>query len=158
MLWCSLSIRCVHADKLQQRAKRNVPIILPGHQESYFGYTGFAVSCLNGFPVLELHENEYMVQDIFYRNQCVHVYNAAAAAALRSSWSDATPSCLPRIRSTTLPQALFDYVNAAGLRLQKPIAWRSYWGTICMIKMKTWGISQWRFDFACKSVSLCPWK
>lgn len=91
------------------------PFYVPGRQESYCGYPGFELSCPAGnnlFPVLELPENKYFVQNIFYRNRSLHVYNTAAAAA-----ADVTTSCLPAIRNTTLPQGLFDYVNFTGLRL-----------------------------------------
>ncbi|KAI3467057.1 hypothetical protein Pfo_023720 [Paulownia fortunei] len=87
------------------------PFYIPGQQESYCGYPEFVLNCgKDGFPVLQLPENEYVVEDIFYQNRSLHVYNGAV---LRSDGS----SCLPRIRNTTLPAAQFDYVNFTGLHL-----------------------------------------
>ncbi|KAL7090962.1 hypothetical protein ACP275_12G075700 [Erythranthe tilingii] len=88
------------------------PFYIPGRQESYCGYPGFALNCSeSGFPVLALSENEYVVEDIFYRNRSLHVYNAAVS---RSGGS----SCLPRIRNTTLPPSQFSYVSStSALRL-----------------------------------------
>lgn len=86
------------------------PFYVPTRQESYCGYPGFALNCTDDFPVLRLPENEYVVTDIFYQNRSFHIYNAAV---LRSDDS----SCLPTIRNTTLPQALFDYVNVTDLHL-----------------------------------------
>ncbi|KAL0424709.1 UNVERIFIED_CONTAM: LEAF RUST 10 DISEASE-RESISTANCE LOCUS RECEPTOR-LIKE PROTEIN KINASE-like 1.2 [Sesamum radiatum] len=80
-------------------------------QESYCGFPGFVLNCSrDGFPVLNLSGNDYMVENISYRNRSLHVLNAAV---LRSDGS----SCLPRIRNTSLDSARFDYVNVTGLRL-----------------------------------------
>lgn len=88
------------------------PFYAPGLQESYCGYPGFVLNCSkHGFPVLNLPENDYVVEHIFYRNRSLHVYNAAVL--LRSD----SKSCLPRIRNTSLAAARFDYVNVTGLRL-----------------------------------------
>ncbi|KAL7090969.1 hypothetical protein ACP275_12G076100 [Erythranthe tilingii] len=90
------------------------PFYIPGRQESFCGYPGFALNCSeNGSPVLRLpDQNEYVVEDIFYTNQSLHVYNALVPRSVAGS------SCLPRIRNTTLPQSQFDYASStSSLRL-----------------------------------------
>ncbi|KAL8035145.1 hypothetical protein ABFX02_12G077900 [Erythranthe guttata] len=90
------------------------PFYIPGRQESFCGYPGFALNCSeNGSPVLRLpDQNEYVVEDIFYTNQSLRVYNALVPRSVAGS------SCLPRIRNTTLPQSQFDYASStSSLRL-----------------------------------------
>ncbi|XP_020549263.1 LEAF RUST 10 DISEASE-RESISTANCE LOCUS RECEPTOR-LIKE PROTEIN KINASE-like 1.2 isoform X4 [Sesamum indicum] len=87
------------------------PFYVPDRQESYCGYPGFVLNCSkDGFPVLNLPGNDYIVENISYRNRSLHVWNAAV---LRSDGS----SCLPSIRNTSLDVAQFDYVNVTGLHL-----------------------------------------
>ncbi|XP_047964948.1 LEAF RUST 10 DISEASE-RESISTANCE LOCUS RECEPTOR-LIKE PROTEIN KINASE-like 1.2 isoform X4 [Salvia hispanica] len=80
------------------------PFFLPS-QQSYCGYPGFAIDCsTNGFPILRLSENEYIIEDIFYENRSLRVFNAAALLA------SSIGSCSRRlIRNTTLPNGRFDY-------------------------------------------------
>ncbi|KAK4423543.1 LEAF RUST 10 DISEASE-RESISTANCE LOCUS RECEPTOR-LIKE PROTEIN KINASE-like 2.1 [Sesamum alatum] len=80
------------------------PFYIPGLQESFCGYPGFALNCSQqGFPVLQLPENEYVVQDIFYRTRSLRIYDAAVL-------SPKGTGCLPRmIRNTTLPTASFGF-------------------------------------------------
>ncbi|KAI3453054.1 hypothetical protein Pfo_009717 [Paulownia fortunei] len=87
------------------------PFYIPGQQESYCGYPGFALNCSSqGFPILHLPENDYVVEDIFYGNSSFRVYDAAVSSSNLSS--------CPRIRNTTLPTAQFAYANnVTGLHL-----------------------------------------
>ncbi|XP_042034600.1 LEAF RUST 10 DISEASE-RESISTANCE LOCUS RECEPTOR-LIKE PROTEIN KINASE-like 1.2 isoform X1 [Salvia splendens] len=80
------------------------PFFLPS-QQSYCGYPGFAINCSrSGFPLLHLSENDYIIEDIFYGNRSLHVFNAAAL--LPSSIG----SCSRRlIGNATLPGGRFDY-------------------------------------------------
>ncbi|KAK4430244.1 hypothetical protein Salat_1325100 [Sesamum alatum] len=91
------------------------PFYVPDRQKSYCGYPGFVLYCSrDGFPVLRLPENDYVVEHIYYRNRSLHVYNAAVEPVIRSAGS----SCLPRISNTSLAAAAgFDYVNVTGLHL-----------------------------------------
>ncbi|XP_057765838.1 LEAF RUST 10 DISEASE-RESISTANCE LOCUS RECEPTOR-LIKE PROTEIN KINASE-like 1.2 isoform X1 [Salvia miltiorrhiza] len=88
------------------------PFFLPTVQESYCGYPGFAIRCRDGLPLLHLSEDEYIVEDIFYSNRSLHVFNAAALL------SDEISSCAPiGIRNTTLPADRFDYVGGETFHL-----------------------------------------
>ncbi|KAK6119961.1 hypothetical protein DH2020_046288 [Rehmannia glutinosa] len=87
------------------------PFYIPGLQESYCGYPGFMLNCSQeGFPVLHLPQNDYEVEEIFYKNQSLRVINGAVLT------SDVN-NCLSSIRNTTLPLARFDYVTITGLHL-----------------------------------------
>ncbi|KAL6573732.1 hypothetical protein OROHE_002191 [Orobanche hederae] len=96
------------------------PFYVPGRQESYCGYPGFALQCSDGgFPLLRLPGNDYAVEQFFYRDRSFRVYDAAVLTSGSSS-------CVPSIRNTTLPSARFDYVNVTGLYLfsgcEKPLS------------------------------------
>ncbi|XP_057765821.1 LEAF RUST 10 DISEASE-RESISTANCE LOCUS RECEPTOR-LIKE PROTEIN KINASE-like 1.2 [Salvia miltiorrhiza] len=87
------------------------PFFLPTAQESYCGYPGFAIGCRNGLPSLNMSENEYIVEDIFYHNRSLRVFDAAAI-------SEEISSCAPRIRTnTSIPEGRFDYVGGTTLNL-----------------------------------------
>ncbi|KAL2233404.1 LEAF RUST 10 DISEASE-RESISTANCE LOCUS RECEPTOR-LIKE PROTEIN KINASE-like 2.1 isoform X3 [Sesamum indicum] len=91
----------------------NFPFYIPGLRESFCGYPGFALNCSQqGFPVLQLSGDEYVVQEIFYETRSLRVYNAAVLS------SNGT-GCLPRtIRNTTLPTSTFGFSgNVTRLRL-----------------------------------------
>ncbi|KAK6122295.1 hypothetical protein DH2020_043915 [Rehmannia glutinosa] len=79
------------------------PFYIPGLQNSYCGYPGFELNCtqLNGFPVLELPETDYVIEDIFYQTRSLRVINAAVLGSNDTG-------CVPRIRNTTLPIAQYD--------------------------------------------------
>ncbi|KAL3631354.1 hypothetical protein CASFOL_024338 [Castilleja foliolosa] len=84
------------------------PFYIPGRQESYCGYPGFALNCsLHGFPILQLNENEYFVEQIFNQNRSFHVFDAAVLG------SDST-TCFPGLENITLPLARFNYVSTTG--------------------------------------------
>ncbi|KAK4423541.1 LEAF RUST 10 DISEASE-RESISTANCE LOCUS RECEPTOR-LIKE PROTEIN KINASE-like 1.2 [Sesamum alatum] len=79
------------------------PFYIPGLQESYCGYPGFALNCSQrGVPVLQLPENEYVVDDISYQTRSLKVYDAAVLNSYGTG-------CLPGIRNTTLPTARFGF-------------------------------------------------
>ncbi|XP_047965568.1 uncharacterized protein LOC125210034 [Salvia hispanica] len=85
-------------------------------QQSYCGYPGFSIKCRNGFPLLQLSENEYVIDDIFYHNRSLHVFNAAALSLSSSSSSNCSQGLI-RIRNTTLPAGRFNYVGGENLLL-----------------------------------------
>lgn len=86
------------------------PFHLKGLQESYCGYPGFELNCIDEFPVLHLPENDYVVDDIFYEKRAFRVYNAALLRLVDDG-------CVPRLRNTSLDGSLFDYVDETRIRL-----------------------------------------
>ncbi|KAL1531862.1 hypothetical protein AAHA92_31949 [Salvia divinorum] len=89
------------------------PFFLPS-QQSYCGYPGFAINCSsNGFPLLHLSENEYIIEDIFYQTRSLHVFNAAALLP-----SSIGSSCSQRlIGNATLPDGRFNYFGGEDFSL-----------------------------------------
>ncbi|KAL1531850.1 LEAF RUST 10 DISEASE-RESISTANCE LOCUS RECEPTOR-LIKE PROTEIN KINASE-like 2.1 [Salvia divinorum] len=83
------------------------------YQQSHCGYPGFEINCSSsGFPLLQLSENEYVIEHIFYHNQSLHVFDAAALSSSSSSSSLSSSNCSERLgRNTTLPAGIFDYVG-----------------------------------------------
>ncbi|KAL1531849.1 LEAF RUST 10 DISEASE-RESISTANCE LOCUS RECEPTOR-LIKE PROTEIN KINASE-like 2.1 [Salvia divinorum] len=94
------------------------PFSLP-YQEPDCGYPGFSIDCRNGFPLLQLSENDYIIEDIFYHNQSLRVFNAAARSiSLSSNESYEIINCSERsISNTTLPDGRFDYFVGENLLL-----------------------------------------
>ncbi|CAH9111399.1 unnamed protein product [Cuscuta epithymum] len=81
--------RCPHGQSI------SYPFYLQGQQEPYCGVPDFNISCNGqGYPILLLSENEYVVQNISYENNTFRVYNAAANQGFGAS-------CHPHIRNWT---------------------------------------------------------
>ncbi|XP_047940858.1 LEAF RUST 10 DISEASE-RESISTANCE LOCUS RECEPTOR-LIKE PROTEIN KINASE-like 1.2 isoform X2 [Salvia hispanica] len=86
------------------------PFFLQSSQPDYCGYPGFAINCTNLSPLLRFSENEFIIEDIFYRNRSVHVFNAAVL--------NESSNCSERvIRNTSLPAGRFNYVGGGDLYL-----------------------------------------
>ncbi|KAG8382903.1 hypothetical protein BUALT_Bualt05G0128100 [Buddleja alternifolia] len=67
------------------------------------GYPGFRLNCYNNdFPLLQLLENNYVVERIYYERNSFRVYDEAVSTTSNHS------SC-PRIRNTTLPTTEFHF-------------------------------------------------
>ncbi|KAL1531853.1 LEAF RUST 10 DISEASE-RESISTANCE LOCUS RECEPTOR-LIKE PROTEIN KINASE-like 2.1 [Salvia divinorum] len=82
------------------------PFFLPSQQrqQSYCGFPGFAINCSSsGSPLLHLSEKEYVIEDISYHNQSVHVVDAAALSSSNCTVYSG--------RNTTLPAGIFNYAG-----------------------------------------------
>ncbi|KAH6822486.1 hypothetical protein C2S53_007813 [Perilla frutescens var. hirtella] len=89
------------------------PFYITGLQNSYCGYPGFMLNCSHEFPVLQLPETQYIVNEISYEARSFRVYDSAV-----SSRHDSDNDCVPRIRNTSLPTPQFDFAdNVTMLRL-----------------------------------------
>nr|GMD23506.1 LEAF RUST 10 DISEASE-RESISTANCE LOCUS RECEPTOR-LIKE PROTEIN KINASE-like 1.2 [Ipomoea batatas] len=90
--------KCAHGPELKY------PFYLQGQQESYCGYPEFNISCDGqGYPILHIPENDYIVDSISYENNSFRVYNAAV--------SGPEAGCLPDIKNLTVTY------GSIGLRL-----------------------------------------
>ena len=75
------------------------PFFIQGRQEPFCGYPGFGISCgKDGFPILNLSNTPYIIDQIFYDNDSFRVSNAVFS---RSSTNNA--GCLSPTRNLTLP-------------------------------------------------------
>nr|GLL32951.1 LEAF RUST 10 DISEASE-RESISTANCE LOCUS RECEPTOR-LIKE PROTEIN KINASE-like 1.2 isoform X1 [Ipomoea trifida] len=90
--------KCAHGPELKY------PFYLQGQQESYCGFPDFNVSCDGqGYPILRIPDNDYIVDNISYDNNSFRVYNAAV--------SGPEAGCLPEIKNLTVTN------GSIGLRL-----------------------------------------
>nr|GMD27696.1 LEAF RUST 10 DISEASE-RESISTANCE LOCUS RECEPTOR-LIKE PROTEIN KINASE-like 1.2 [Ipomoea batatas] len=90
--------KCAHGPELKY------PFYLQGQQESYCGFPDFNVSCDGqGYPILRIPENDYVVDNISYESNSFRVYNAAV--------SGPESGCLPEIKNLTVTN------GSIGLRL-----------------------------------------
>ncbi|CAL5399843.1 unnamed protein product [Camellia sinensis] len=77
------------------------PFWIQGEQESYCGYPGFELTCQNNHSILQIPENNYTVQEIFYGNQ-----------SIRISVSNLGSECLPPIRNLSLEVGTFKFASS----------------------------------------------
>ncbi|KAG8382856.1 hypothetical protein BUALT_Bualt05G0122800 [Buddleja alternifolia] len=83
------------------------PFYISGQRESYCGYPRFNLICNhNGFPVLNLRGDDFVVEDIFYQTKSLRVSDPAFSSLNSSA------GCVPRITvNTTLPGLRYEFVG-----------------------------------------------
>ncbi|KAM7463513.1 hypothetical protein LguiA_031634 [Lonicera macranthoides] len=75
-------------------------------QNSSCGYPGFELNCTNNeYPVLQIAQNDYVVDQFYYNNRSIRVFNAAVLSV--------ETGCLPQIRNLSLDNR-FSLVNESG--------------------------------------------
>ncbi|GFZ00287.1 hypothetical protein Acr_13g0016860 [Actinidia rufa] len=52
------------------------PFWIHGEQEPYCGYPGYELTCQKDHPVLQIPENNYIVQQIFFHKQSLRISNS----------------------------------------------------------------------------------
>ncbi|XP_019160159.1 PREDICTED: LEAF RUST 10 DISEASE-RESISTANCE LOCUS RECEPTOR-LIKE PROTEIN KINASE-like 1.2 isoform X2 [Ipomoea nil] len=83
------SKKCAHGPEIKY------PFFLQGQHESYCGFPEFNISCDGqGYPILRIPENDYVVDNISYDNNSFRVYNSAV--------SGMEAGCLPDIKNLTV--------------------------------------------------------
>nr|XP_011464095.1 PREDICTED: probable receptor-like protein kinase At1g67000 isoform X2 [Fragaria vesca subsp. vesca] len=80
------------------------PFFIPGQQEPYCGFPGFQLSCIDGYPTLQLAGDEYLVHNISYQHQTLVVSNAALS-------NSNTSVCIPSVQNLTFPTDQYDLVE-----------------------------------------------
>ncbi|XP_044490409.1 LEAF RUST 10 DISEASE-RESISTANCE LOCUS RECEPTOR-LIKE PROTEIN KINASE-like 1.2 [Mangifera indica] len=96
---------CVRHETCGDGQNISFPFYIRDKQRPYCGYPGFEVSCNSqGKPVLNLHNIDYIIHQIFYDKQFLRVSNAAVVSATNAN----TTSCIdPRIQNVSLPEDRF---------------------------------------------------
>ncbi|XP_057508802.1 LEAF RUST 10 DISEASE-RESISTANCE LOCUS RECEPTOR-LIKE PROTEIN KINASE-like 1.2 isoform X1 [Actinidia eriantha] len=79
------------------------PFWIHGEQEPYCGYPGHDLTCQNDHPFLQIPDNNYMVQKIFYHNQSIRISNSAVL--------DPSNVCFPPIRNLSLVEGKFEIIS-----------------------------------------------
>ncbi|KAI8023071.1 LEAF RUST 10 DISEASE-RESISTANCE LOCUS RECEPTOR-LIKE PROTEIN KINASE-like 1.2 [Camellia lanceoleosa] len=77
------------------------PFWIQDEQESYCGYPSFELTCQNNHSILQIPENDYTVQEIFYDSQ-----------SIRISVSNLSSECLPPIRNLSLEVGKFKFASS----------------------------------------------
>ncbi|KAF8021333.1 hypothetical protein BT93_G1691 [Corymbia citriodora subsp. variegata] len=80
------------------------PFYVRDRQPSYCGFPGFDLSCADDRPVITLSSDNYVVHDIFYKNQSLRVSNAALSNDNSTAFSYCAPGSL---KNLTLATTLF---------------------------------------------------
>ncbi|KAJ0094618.1 hypothetical protein Patl1_15056 [Pistacia atlantica] len=92
---------------------RNIsfPFYIQGQQKPFCGYPGFNLSCNNkGNPVLNLHNIDYIILQIFYSNHSLRVSNAAVSETINVNSFCINPPH-PRNQTLSLPDDRFALVS-----------------------------------------------
>ncbi|XP_056164413.1 LEAF RUST 10 DISEASE-RESISTANCE LOCUS RECEPTOR-LIKE PROTEIN KINASE-like 2.7 isoform X2 [Syzygium oleosum] len=76
------------------------PFSILHQQSSYCGFPGFELACIDNTPILNVSGNDYVIHDIFYKNQSVRISNSAVS-------NNSTFSCTPDLKNLTLPSTQF---------------------------------------------------
>ena len=95
--YISLALNPFHACKPKKCGELSIsyPFYIEDQQEPFCGYQGFQVTCNSkNETVINLSDDTYFVEDIFYGNQSVHIVNTA--------FLDDAFNCSPVIHNLTL--------------------------------------------------------
>ncbi|KAJ8548272.1 hypothetical protein K7X08_030741 [Anisodus acutangulus] len=88
------------------------PFYIQDEQESYCGYPGFGLNCSEqGFPVVHIAENEYIVEHISYQEQIFKLKNSVFNGTTTSN------GCVSEIKNMSLNNRPFKYVNDSRIYL-----------------------------------------
>ncbi|XP_019256791.1 PREDICTED: LEAF RUST 10 DISEASE-RESISTANCE LOCUS RECEPTOR-LIKE PROTEIN KINASE-like 2.1 isoform X2 [Nicotiana attenuata] len=91
--------------------KINFPYYIQDEQESYCGYPGFGLNCSEqGFPVLYIAENEYIVEEISYQDHTFQLKNSVFNSTTNNG-------CVSEIKNISLDKRPFKFVNESRIYL-----------------------------------------
>ncbi|CAN4124863.1 unnamed protein product [Withania somnifera] len=102
---CNKPINCRHGPRI------SFPFYIEDVQESYCGYPGFGLNCSEqGYPVVHIAGNEYIVEDISYQD---HTFQ------LKNSVFDSSKSngCVSEIKNVSLDNRPFRFVDESRIYL-----------------------------------------
>ncbi|CAN4121787.1 unnamed protein product [Withania somnifera] len=102
---CNRPINCRHGPRI------SFPFYIEDVQESYCGYPGFGLNCSEqGYPVVHIAGNEYIVEDISYQDHTFQLKNSV----FNSSMSN---GCVSEIKNVSLDNRPFRFVNESRIYL-----------------------------------------
>ncbi|XP_044489874.1 LEAF RUST 10 DISEASE-RESISTANCE LOCUS RECEPTOR-LIKE PROTEIN KINASE-like 2.1 isoform X1 [Mangifera indica] len=88
--------------------KITFPFYIRDKQVSSCGYPGFEVSCNSqGNPVLNLQNIDYLIHQIFYKDQILRLSNAAVVSATNANSTSCIDLSSHRIQNVSLPEDRF---------------------------------------------------
>ncbi|XP_055809497.1 uncharacterized protein LOC129879391 [Solanum dulcamara] len=102
---CNNPINCRNGPRI------SFPFYIQEEQESYCGYPGFGLNCSEqGFPVVHIAGNEYIVEDISYQDHIFQIKNSV----FNSTTSN---GCVSYIKNVSLDHGTFKFVNESRIYL-----------------------------------------
>ncbi|XP_069153880.1 LEAF RUST 10 DISEASE-RESISTANCEUS RECEPTOR-LIKE PROTEIN KINASE-like 2.1 isoform X1 [Solanum lycopersicum] len=102
---CNKPVNCRYGPRI------SFPFYIEDVQESYCGYPGFGLNCSEqGFPVVRITENEYIVEDIRYQDDTFQLKNSIFNSSVKNG-------CVSDIKNVSLDDLPFEFVKESGIHL-----------------------------------------
>ncbi|XP_055809652.1 LEAF RUST 10 DISEASE-RESISTANCE LOCUS RECEPTOR-LIKE PROTEIN KINASE-like 1.2 [Solanum dulcamara] len=96
---CNNPVNCRYGPKI------SFPFYIQEEHESYCGYPGFGLNCSEqGFPVVHIAGNEYIVEDIRYQDHTFQLKNSIFNSSISNG-------CVSDIKNVSLDNRPFKFVN-----------------------------------------------
>lgn len=96
---CKDPVNCRYGPRIK------FPFYILDKQESYCGYPGFGLNCSEqGFPVVHIAANEYIVEDIRYQDHTFQLKNSIFNSSISNG-------CVSEIKNMSLDNRPFKFVN-----------------------------------------------
>ncbi|NP_001333682.1 protein kinase superfamily protein precursor [Solanum lycopersicum] len=96
---CNKSVNCRYGPRI------SFPFYIEDVQESYCGYPGFGLNCSEqGFPVVHIAGNEYVVEDIRYQDHTFQLKNSVFNSSVRNA-------CVSDIKNVSLDNRPFKFIK-----------------------------------------------
>ncbi|XP_049356812.1 LEAF RUST 10 DISEASE-RESISTANCE LOCUS RECEPTOR-LIKE PROTEIN KINASE-like 1.2 [Solanum verrucosum] len=102
---CNKSVNCRYGQRI------SFPFYIQDVQESYCGYPGFGLNCSEqGFPVVHITGNEYIVEDISYQDDIFQIKNSVFNITTSNG-------CVSDIKNVSLDHSAFKFVKESRIYL-----------------------------------------
>ncbi|KAH0671082.1 hypothetical protein KY289_025575 [Solanum tuberosum] len=102
---CNKPVNCSYGPRI------SFPFYIEDVQESYCGYPGFGLNCSEqGFPVVHIAGNEYVVEDIRYQDHTFQLKNSVFNSSVRNG-------CVSDIKNVSLDNRPFKFIKESKIYL-----------------------------------------
>ncbi|KAF3657285.1 putative receptor serine/threonine kinase [Capsicum annuum] len=102
---CNKSVNCRYGPRI------SFPFYVKDVQESYCGYPGFGLNCSEqGYPVVHIAGNEYIVEDISYQDHTFQLKNSVFNSSIMNG-------CVSEIKNVSLDNRPYRFVNESRIYL-----------------------------------------
>ncbi|KAL3336789.1 hypothetical protein AABB24_029452 [Solanum stoloniferum] len=102
---CNKSVNCRYGPRI------SFPFYIEDVQKSYCGYPGFGLNCSEqGFPVVHMAGNEYLVEDIRYQDHTFQLKNSVFNSSVSNG-------CVSAIKNVSLDNRPFHFVKKSKIYL-----------------------------------------
>ncbi|KAF3615335.1 putative receptor-like protein kinase [Capsicum annuum] len=102
---CNKPVNCRYGPRI------SFPFYVKDVQESYCGYPGFGLNCSEqGYPVVHIAGNEYIVEDISYQDHTFQLKNSVFNSSIMNG-------CVSEIKNVSLDNRPYRFVNESRIYL-----------------------------------------